>query len=794
MQDIESQPADTLETEDDPKSSSVILSVLQNAKDKFRDWRDTCDRIDDIYSKRRTLTFNEGWTDGELDLFWASYEILKPAVYAKPPKPVVSTQFKDRDPVKSKTAELLERVSISNFDRSNIDDVMCEVRDDLIFTNRGVMWLVYEREEGEQRVCIEHLDRMDFLHEPARKWAEVGWVARRAWMTRKELRKRFSKSSGDAYKDVKLSIRREDEENGAADKSKKGSVWEVWHRADDKVYWVSEGVDRILEEGEPHLKLKDFFPCPRPAYGTLERRSLVPVPDYERYAVHFNKINTLTSRIYLLLDKVKLKGIVAGSGDIRDAVSELIHSTDDETVIFVPSINGDASNMVSWLPLVEVATAIQGLIDARSKLIDDFYQLSGISDIMRGATEAEETLGAQQLKTQYGSVRVRQKIDEMQRIAADAVRISAEIIAENFTKDSLIDMSQMKISTKDEIEKQIKGIEKAAEGELKGLAKKSEEFIKEQAEKAQMSGQEVPPEAMQEAEKGFQEAQQKIIQKYASMLQEAQNEIPIEDIYDLLRNSKARCFAFEIASDSTVMTDEVAEKASRQEFLTTFANSFQSLSGLVAMGEEGAALAGGMLNFTLGPYRVGRELDGLIDAFIEAGPRMAQQMQGGQDENAGLVEAQNKLAEAEQIKAQAAMEGVKARAMKDQADMQGKIQQMEIDTQEKIAKMKLENDKLRLSAQKQEQEFAAKMAEMDAKQNLMQAQTAEILNKMGLDVRKQNLAEYQEERASEQSEVDTALKVASEERANRQQSVSEVQGERQMNMQERQAMERERVE
>src|SRR5690606_33011162 len=260
--------------------------------------------------------------------------------------------------------------------RSNIDDVMCEVRDDLIFTNRGVMWLTYESEKGEQRVCIEHLDRLDFLHEPARKWSEVGWVARRAWMTRKELRKRFSKASGDVYKDVKLSKKREDEERGNDDKSLKGSVWEVWHRADNKVYWVSEGVDRLLDEGEPHLKLKDFFPCPRPAYGTLARRSLIPVPDYERYSVHFNKINTLTARIYLLLEKVKLKGIVAGSGDIRDAVSELIQSEDDETVIFVPSISSDVTNMVAWMPLAEVATAITGLIEARSRLIDDFYQLS----------------------------------------------------------------------------------------------------------------------------------------------------------------------------------------------------------------------------------------------------------------------------------------------------------------------------------------------------------------------------------------------------------------------------------
>src|SRR3546814_15709289 len=70
----------------------------------------------------------------------------------------------------------------------------------------------------------------------------------------------------------------------------------------NKVYWVTEGVDVFLDSDEPHLKLSGFFPCPRPAYATLRRRSLVPVPDWERYAIHFRKISDMTSRIYLLLE------------------------------------------------------------------------------------------------------------------------------------------------------------------------------------------------------------------------------------------------------------------------------------------------------------------------------------------------------------------------------------------------------------------------------------------------------------------------------------------------------------
>jgi hypothetical protein len=788
----ELEPQDTLAVQDEPKSSARLLSQLEQWEKAYRDWNDICDAIDDIYSRRdqNNNVFMQGWADGwkdaELDLFWASYEILKPAVYAHAPTPVVSPQFKDRRRVKNVTAELLERTAISAFDRSNIDDVMCDIRDDLIFTNRGVMWITYETEDG-QKVCFEQVDRKDFRHSPARKWCDVYAVARRVWMTKKDMRKRFRKSSGDAYQNAAQFKNREDITNGAIDNSKRASVWEVWHKADKKVYWVAEGVDVILDSSEPYLTLNGFFPCPKPAYGTLARRSLVPVPDYERYSSHFGKINTLTSRIYLLLDKVKMKGLIPSGGDVATAVQALINAEDDEILIPVPSAQfaGGTNGFVQWMPINEVATAIQGLITARAQLIDDFYQLSGISDIMRGATEAEETLGAQQLKSQYGSVRVRQKIQEMQRIACDAVKIASEIIAEKFSEKTLLEMSQMEIPTKADIEKQIKGIEKAAEQEMKALADK--------AQQAAESGQIQDPQAAQQE---FQQAQQQLLAKYAPMLNEARNEVPIEDIIKLLRDDKARSFAFQIDEESTVLADEAAEKQSRNEFMAAFATASQALMPLVQMGPEGAKLAGGMLKFQLGPFRVGRELDALIDEWIDSVANMPPQ--NGDSENQELVAAQNKLAEAEMEKAKAQQAKVAADTQLKMAENERKMAELQAKAAKEQADLQIENGKLQLQMSKQEQEFAAKMAELDARQNLMQAQTAEILAKIGLDVRKQDLEEYKAANADQQQQVDTALKVSSEgraergeKRADRQQDFNERSTDRQMTMAERQAQERE---
>lgn len=781
--------SDTLKDEDgEARSSSRVLSAIKKATDTFRDYQETCRRIDDIYS--RDGSYDGDWLDPDYDLFWSSMEILKPAIYAHAPVPAVAPMFADRRPLYNTTAELLERVTSSAFDRANIDQAMLSLRDDLAFTNRGVLWVTYETDDG-QKVCIDHVDRTDFLHEPARCWADVGWVARRAWMTKTEMRKRFGKTSGKAYQQAKTEIRRDDKDNGGADDSKKAGVWEVWHKADNKVYWVAPDCPVMLDEGAPHLALKDFFPCPRPAYGTLRRRSLVPVPDYQRYAAHLSKISTLTSRIYLLLDKIKLKGLVPSGGDIGDAIEAALKAEDDEIIIPVPGaalVQGAASGFVTWMPLADIATAIQGLIEARGQLIEDFYQLSGISDIMRGATEAEETLGAQQLKSQYGSVRVRDKIDELQRVARDVARIVAEIAADKFSKDTLLDMSMMEIPSKADVSKQVKEIEKAAKEELEALTKKAQEAAQ------QAKGQQVDP---NQAKQQFSQAQQQIVQKYAGMLKEAEDTVPIEAVVELLRDDRARGFAFEIATDSTIMTDEMQEKQSRNEFLGVVAQSTQALTGLAMMGEAGAALAGGFLKFVTAPYRVGRELNGLIDDFVDAAPQMAAQMagqQGNGDAEKAIAEANMKLAEAELQKAQAAVAKV-------QADTQKSQQDLTLRAAEAQAKSQADQQRFGLEIE----DTKGKIAETSARIEKIYADIQLAQQKLGLEAHRErredvkasaDIQGQQQDRAmqAQNAERDAAFRAKEdqradmgESRADRQQDFTERSSDRQMTLAERQA-------
>ena len=543
--------------------------------------------------------------------------------------------------------------------------------------------------------------------------------------------------------------------------SEKCGVWEIWCKSKDKVVWVTEGYEDALEEGKPHLKLAGFFPCPKPAYATLQRRSLVPVPDMLFYKDQLEEVNDLTRRIHALAESIKVRGFYSGSGDIGDAIERAMKLVDDSQILIpVPAMQSlmqGGGDPIMWLPLDMVANTITGLIELRRQIIDDVYQIIGLSDIMRGSTVASETLGAQQLKQQNGSYRVRDKQNELVRVARDLVRIGAEIMSNEFGKDTLIDMAQMNLPTDAEVKKQIKSLEDNAREELIALAKKA----KGMAEQAQQSGQEFDPE---QSEQQFQQMQQEVIAKWSGQIKKQSDAVTIDAVMDFLQDEKLRPFVLDIETDSTIYPDEMAEKASRQEFMNAFSSTLQSLMPLMQLGPEAVAVTGGVIKFALSPYRVGRELEGLIDDFVDQGPQIAEQMaaQGGEDD--GLAAAQKALADAEMLKAQAAMEGVKAKAARDQADMQGKMQEMEMKAAKDQQEGQLKFGQLQLTMGKQEQDFQAKMTETDARVNKMQAETAKILESIGLDARRQDLEEYRAAEATQTKQVEQSMSMQDRQR------------------------------
>lgn len=680
----------------EPRKSAAWINLITDAEKTFRTYQEKSDSIDKQFANLERLA--QTGRDREFQLFWANIQVIGPSIYSRPPVPVVVPRFKERLPLSVTTSELLERVCVVMFETADIDGVMRQVRDDLTILGRGVTRLRYETKEesdaSSERVCIEHVDRKDFLHDPAREWAEVDWVAFRAWLTREQLKERFTGVSLDG---ASFETRRDDKEHGSVGPLAKCGVWEIWCKSQHRVVWIAEGVEELLDEGEPHLKLDGFFPCPRPVYATVQRRSLIPVPDMVQYKDQLEEINEATARISALTEAIRVRGFYPNNGtEIADAVEQALKSYDNRQVL-VPISNwaafGSGGDVIIWLPIEVIATTVQALIEARKQLIDDVYQITGLSDIMRGSTSPSETLGAQELKSQYGSIRIRDRTDELVRMARDITRIGAEIISEHFGKKTLLDMSQMELPTDAQVAKAVKQLEDQGAQ----LAK--------QVQQAQSS-----PELQQQAQANPQQAQQLLqqaeqqAQQLQGQIEEAKATVTIDGVMKLLREQRLRPFVLEIETDSTIAPDENAQKQRATEYVT-------ALSGLLGQAQivqqipQLAPVFSDVIKFVNSQFRAGREVQTTVDEFADAMKQFAQQP---------------KPPDPQQQKAEADAKAAEAQQQMDQAKMQADLQRQQVDDQAKATETQSKSQDAETQRQIKMQEAAdasaARNAEIEIKQ------------------------------------------------------------------------------
>ncbi len=587
------------------RAAKPWLKLINEAEKTFAEYHDKADNIEKLYADLKSMSASNG--EREMKIFWANLEVLKPSIYARPPVPVVTPKFKSRKPLPRAAADVLERCLLASFDMEHVDEPLKGVRDDLAIVGRGVLWLRDDGDEesGVEAVRYEHVERRDFVHSPSRKWSEVEWVAKRSWLSKDKGKKRFP----DTWDSVNLKERKDPASDGS-DVEKQGEVWELWHKDKGVVVWVSPNQKEdsdVLDIRLPHINLQGFWPCPKPAYGTLEPHTLKPVPDFVYYRDQIKEINELTERISALSDGMKLRGFyAAGNGDLSSAVQAAMKAQQNNAIL-IPVANmsamGTASlkDSVVWLPVADVAMTIEKCIALRQQLIQDVYQITGISDIMRGSTDASETLGAQQLKSQYGNVRIRDRQEAMISLALSMTEIAAEIMAENFSAETLKAMSQVDdIPSAEDVQMQIQQI------------------------MAQVQQAMSDPQAMAMAQQQPEQAQQ-LLQQAQGQIEQLQQTITFDAVVGLLKEQKVRPFVLDIETNSTIQPDEQADKQMRTEAMAALGQFMAQALPLVQAQPETGPFVAGTLKWVANGFRMGREMETAIDEFSDKIAEVAKQ-------------------------------------------------------------------------------------------------------------------------------------------------------------------------
>ena len=443
---------------------------LEQASQFERDWRERGNRVVERYRDERGGSAVLGPMSSTFNILWANTETLKGALFARMAKPDVRRRFPDPNPAARQVAILLERTLTYDLDTYDASRPLQSALEDYLLPGRGVVWVVYEpiivkekikveiknadvdiveEEEierlGDQRCRFEYVHWQDYRESPSRRPEDVTWRARRHLFTREDL---VGRGFEHAY-EVPLTWMPDTESNEQLDEIyNRAEVWEIWDKVQHKRLFIATGYKDVLAEDDDPYQLTDFFPTPTPLIAVRTNNTSVPVPEFTLYQDQADELDRVTSRIAHLIEGLKRRGVYDSS------VPELANLATAGDNDFVPSENfsslaqkGGLSVVFQTEDISQISLVLQGLYTQRTQILQIIYEVTGISDIIRGGgTKASETATAQQLKAHYGSMRLRLRQDAIQKYIRDLFRIKAELIAENYEPEILQRITGMEVT------------------------------------------------------------------------------------------------------------------------------------------------------------------------------------------------------------------------------------------------------------------------------------------------------------------------------------------------------------
>jgi hypothetical protein len=378
----------------------------------------------------------------------------------------------------------------------------------------------YERLAGQSAQC-EHVQWDRFRHGPGKRWREVQWVSFEHDFTYEMAVEKFGEAIANMMKFSDVENADAISGESSAEKKETKSVFaictvhEIWDKAQRRVLFVSPSLrTQVCGEYPDPLRLKGFFPIPRPVYAVRTTDSLVPKPLYRFYKKQAAQLELVSVRIDKITRALKLRGMYAKHINEASAILD----ADDNTMIATSNAQaiaeaGGIDKLIWIMPLDKLAAALEYLYKSRDQIKQAIYEISGLADVIRGATNPNETLGAQELKSQWGSVRMRKIINEVQRFIRDLMRLKAEVISEHFTQEQLAMMTNVQLP---------------------------DEKAKATAQAAVQAAQQQPPQPGQPPAAPPKEALDVI------------NSPTWEDVMGLLKSDQMRQYRVDIETDSTV--------------------------------------------------------------------------------------------------------------------------------------------------------------------------------------------------------------------------------------------------
>ena len=435
---------------------SKWLNRISKAREKEKNWRDRAKRCINIYRDDDVVCASNFTTQGSSDndsessfnILWANVETLLPALFSAVPKPDIRNRYLTQDKVAEAAGQIIERTLTYSLDLYNFARLMKAAIKDYLLTGRCVMRVrLIEEFDYEtapalnvddvappQAVRCELVHWDSFVIDPVKRWEDVSWIAFIHMLSKKEFNQYFPEAAS-------LSITKETDKSTGESRYK---VYEVWDKVEKKVYFLGQG-EKPLKVMDDPFKLQHFWPIPEPLYSIQTNDSLIPIPEFTIYQAQAYELNQVCYRITDLVRSCKFIGIYDSQ---QTGLGDLLTSRDSQLSPVTSNVlrQGGVASVIDILDTSPISKILAQLYQQRDQIKSIIYEVTGISDIIRGESKASETATAQNIKARYAGLRLRDRRDNINRFIVDLLRIKSELISTFFSTQQLSQMSGIQIT------------------------------------------------------------------------------------------------------------------------------------------------------------------------------------------------------------------------------------------------------------------------------------------------------------------------------------------------------------
>ena len=352
-----------------------------------------------------------------------------------------------RDKDAKSYGDMIERVITTQIDDNRLDTEIEQVAQDAFLSGRGIVRVKFTAifngdVPTNESLPVEAVSWRDYRQGPAKRWKDVPWVSYRHTASRETLEAKVIDKElfeSQAGADVPTT--------GPENDSDDIPYWEIWDKESKRALFVREHDGRIMSMKPDPLELAGFFPMPPPVQPITLTGNMTPVCPFTIYKSLADELDTITKRINKIMKGLKVRGLIAGNASKLLSLSE----ADDNEIRIEEDLEGLAQtggleNAVMWWPVDKAILVLKELHAQRDIVKASIYEITGISDIVRGASNANETLGAQEIKTRWGALRIQKMQRLIERQVRDIFGIMAELVSTKFSEPTLYQMTGIEMT------------------------------------------------------------------------------------------------------------------------------------------------------------------------------------------------------------------------------------------------------------------------------------------------------------------------------------------------------------